>query len=415
MYRAHPTPTRLAQFVATLLESRASSSHPRYHIEVPVRFTAATVLLGLVACGDSGGAGRASTIDSAGIAIVTNTPAERVDSITAARWRVGSEDGPLNDVGDLAVTASGLVVVANNGNHTVVALGADGAEQWRFGRTGDGPGEFRGFLSLATVGDTTYVFDFVNRKLTAVGPDGTLKGVTQIAPVPQNLELAGGLSDGTLLFTSRLLGNLGPGVHRDSVNYLRVRPDGTMHGTLGWGRYQSVDFLMGEFGPNIHDEALGATGSVAAHGNGVAHADGDVAEVVVRGETGAISRLIRWTGEPVPVGDADRDAFIAAEREATADEFQQRQLEAWIPEITWPTHLPMTGMVLSRPGRRMLVAEYCALGRRHCGWRDIDDEGRWRRTVVVPVRATDAVATATLLVTLSVDDQGFERVEAWSL
>lgn len=354
-------------------------------------------------------------MDSAGIAIVTNTPAERVDSIATARWSVGSEDGPLNDVGDLAVTASGLVVVANNGNHTVVALGADGAEQWRFGRTGDGPGEFRGFLSLATVGDTTYVFDFVNRKLTAVGPDGTLKGVTQIAPVPQNLELAGGLSDGTLLFTSRILGNLGPGVHRDSVNYLRVRPDGTMLGALGWGRYQSVDFLMGEWGPNIHDEALGASGSVAAHGNGVVHADGGTAEVVVRGETGSISRLIRWTGAPVPVSDADRDAFIAAEREATADEFQQRQLEAWIPEITWPTHLPMTGMVLSRPGRRMLVAEYCALGRRHCGWRDIDDEGRWRRTVVVPVRATDAVATATLLVTLSVDDQGFETIAAWSL
>ena len=380
-----------------------------------MRFTAATVLLGLVACGDGGGAGHTSTIDSAGIAIVTNTSAERVDSITTARWRVGSEDGPLNDVGDLAVTASGLVVVANNGNHTVVALGADGAEQWRFGRTGDGPGEFRGFLSLATVGDTTYVFDFVNRKLTAIGPDGTLKGVTQIAPVPQNLELAGGLSDGTLLFTSRILGNLGPGVHRDSVNYLRVRPDGTMLGALGWGRYQSVDFLMGEWGPNIHDEALGASGSVAAHGNGVVHADGGTAEVVVRGETGSISRLIRWTGAPVPVSDADRDAFIAAEREATADEFQQRQLEAWIPEITWPTHLPMTGMVLSRPGRRMLVAEYCALGRRHCGWRDIDDEGRWRRTVVVPVCATDAVATATLLVTLSVDDQGFETIAAWSL
>jgi hypothetical protein len=75
----------------------------------------------------------------------------------------------------------------------------------------------------------------------------------------------------------------------------------------------------------------------------------------------------------------------------------------------------MTGLVVSRQGRGMLVAEYCALDRRHCGWRDINDEGRWRRTVVVPVRATEAVAMGDVLVTLSTDDQGFEWVEAWGL
>jgi hypothetical protein len=373
----------------------------------------AIVLLLLTACGLEGERMQSSTVDSAGIAIVTSEAPGRVDTLASPSWQVSSDAGPLNDVADITVTARGSVVVANS-NHSIVAFNSKGEEQWRFGRPGEGPGEFISFLTLAALGDTVYVFDFVNRKLTAIHPDGTLKGVTQIPPTPQNLELAGGLSDGTLLFTSRILGNLGPGIHRDSMNYLRFGADGTPRGSIGWGRYRSVDFMMGEFGPNIHNEALGAVGSVAAHDAGVAHAEGG-AQVTVRNADGSIAQLIRWNSAPVPVTDADRDAFIAAERESTTDEFQQRQLEAWLPEIVWPEHLPATGLVVSRQDRGLLVAEYCRAAATHCAWRDIDANGRWRRTLVLPVRATAAVATGDVLVTLSTDDAGFEVLAAWPL
>lgn len=379
-----------------------------------MRLCAAALFL-LTACGSEGGGVPATTTDSAGIAIITSEPPTNVDTIASPSWRVSSDAGPLSDVADLAVTASGNVVVANGGNHTIVAFNNRGEEQWRFGREGEGPGEFTSFLTLAALGDTVYAFDFVNRRLTAINPDGTLKGVAQLPPVPQNLELAGGLSDGTLLFTSRILGNLGPGVHRDSVDYLRMGTDGTPRSTIGWGRYRSVDFMMGEFGPNIHSEALGAIGDVTVHETGVAHADGNNAQVTVRNHDGTIARLIRWTSAPVPVSDADRDAFIAAERASTSDEFQQRQLEAWLPEIVWPEHLPATGLVVSRQRDGLLVAEYCAAAATHCAWRDIDGSGRWRRTLWLPVRATEAVVVDGSLVTLSVDDQGFETLSAWSL
>lgn len=381
-----------------------------------MRLHAALALCLLTACGIEGERMQSTTTDSAGIAIVASAAPSGVDTIAAPSWSVSSEAGPLSDVADLAVMANGNVVVANDGNHTIVAFNNRGEEQWRFGRAGEGPGEFTSFLSLAALGDTVYVFDFTNRKLTAINPDGTLKGVTQIALSDPNLELAGGLDDGTLLFISRNLLGPNPGINRDSVNYLKVRPDGTLLGTMGWGRYRNVDFAMTEFGPNIHNEALGAIGSVAAHGSGVAHADGSTAQVTVRNADGTIARMIRWSEALRPVTDADRDAFIAAERASTSDEYQQRQLEAWLPNIVWPAALPVTGTVLSRSDGGLLVAEYCdATGDHHCAWRVIDANGRWRRTVCLPVRATEAVATGEGLVTVSVDDQGFEVVSGWRL
>jgi hypothetical protein len=397
---------------------RDDHPNPRIPMTFPnneafVRRLATALLLLLTACNSESGGAPATTVDSAGIAIVTSEPPGNVDTLAAPSWRVSSDAGPLNDVADLTVTASGSVVIAN-GNYTIVAFNSRGEEQWRFGRQGEGPGEFTSFLSLAALGDTVYVFDFVNRRLTAINSDGTLKGVTQIPPTPQNLELAGGLSDGTLLFTSRILGNLGPGIHRDSVDYLRFGTDGTPSGNIGWGRYRSVDFMMGEFGPNIHNEALGAIGSVAAHDAGVAHAEGG-AQVTVRNADGGIARMVRWNSAPVAVSDADRDAFIAAERASTSDEFQQRQLEAWLPEIVWPEHLPATGLVVSRQDDGLLVAEYCRAAATHCAWRDIDGSGRWRRTLWLPVRATEAVVVGDRLVTLSIDETGFEVISAWPL
>jgi hypothetical protein len=398
---------------------RDDHPNPRIPMTFPnneafVRRLATALLLLLTACNSKSGGAPATTTDSAGIAIVTSEPPGNVDTLATPSWSVSSDAGPLNDVADLTVTASGSVVIAN-ANHTVVAFNNRGEEQWRFGRQGEGPGEFTSFLSLAALGDTVYAFDFVNRRLTAINPDGTLKGVTQIAPTERNLELVGGFNDGTLLFTSRNLLGPNPGINRDSVNYLRIGTDATPRGTVGWGRHRNVDFSMGEFGPNIHNEALGAIGSVAAHEAGVAHADGNNAQVTIRNADGSIARMVRWNSAPVPVSDADRDAFIAAERESTSDEFQQRQLEAWLPEIVWPAHLPTTGLVVSRQGDGLLVAEYCRAAATHCAWRDIDGSGRWRRTLWLPVRATEAVVVGDRLVTLSTDDTGFEVISAWPL
>jgi len=60
---------------------------------------------------------------------------------------------PLYGVSAGRVLADGRVLILNGGMHEVIMLDADGAVEWRFGREGDGPGEFRRLSGVVSLTD----------------------------------------------------------------------------------------------------------------------------------------------------------------------------------------------------------------------------------------------------------------------
>ena len=218
-----------------------------------------------------------------------------------------------------------------------------------------------------------------------------------------------------MLVTSRHLGSPTPGLNRDYVVHIRLARDGSRLGEVGWSRRRNVDFVMQKLGPNMHDQAFGPTGAAVVSGNGVLHTEGRVPQVTRRAPDGTIAQLIRWLEEPTPVTAADREAFAVDRRAGAPNEYERMKVDEWLNFASWATTLPMSGVLVARPDGGFLVAAHCAAADSRCAWREFDATGRWSRTLLLPVRAEDAVVTGDLLVTLTVDAVGLERLEAWPL
>jgi hypothetical protein len=97
----------------------------------------------------------------------------------------GSPTDPLaqfHGVVDGVRLADGTVVVANGGAHEIRIFGPDGRHRATFGRSGDGPGEFRRLASLAVLaGDTLAAFDRAHQRVTLITPHGQLAGSIPVA------------------------------------------------------------------------------------------------------------------------------------------------------------------------------------------------------------------------------------------
>ncbi|HEY8062044.1 MAG TPA: hypothetical protein VID74_04560 [Gemmatimonadales bacterium] len=92
---------------------------------------------------------------------------------------IGLVDGPadqeLAGVSGARRLRDGRVVIANGKPLELRVYDAHGTFLRRIGRTGDGPGEFRGRLDLLPAGgDSLLVYDQVTQRLSLFGPDGKL-------------------------------------------------------------------------------------------------------------------------------------------------------------------------------------------------------------------------------------------------
>ncbi len=126
--------------------------------------------------------------DSAGVRIVVNGPyaPARIELSADPLLELPADardDVSLFRVEGGVLLSGGGFVLANSGNHEVLYFGPDGAFQRRFGREGDGPGEFRGMTWMeATAAGGVTLADSRNRRLTTLDPDGTLARERRFAP-----------------------------------------------------------------------------------------------------------------------------------------------------------------------------------------------------------------------------------------
>lgn len=112
----------------------------------------------------------------------------------------------FSEVAAVAALPSGDMLVANRRNPpSVTRLDSTGQAEWVFGRSGEGPGEFRMIMALYVKSpDTIIVYDPMLARITHVSPTGELLQTTSIEHYPdargaQAVAYQGVLSDGSFI------------------------------------------------------------------------------------------------------------------------------------------------------------------------------------------------------------------------
>lgn len=199
----------------------------------------------LLGCGaPEGQAATAATIsrDSVGVRVVDIGAGDRVglpiwnleDTLTAEIRPQGEPGGdPLLEVVGAVRLTDGRIAVANGRVPMVQVFGPDGGFLYSVGRTGGGPGEFRGIDSLLPFrGDSLAVFDAARQRVVIFSGNGTWGRDIPLRNHVGRTRLIGAFPDGSVLYSTAPF-SAGSGVWRDSATYVRVWGDGTPADTLG--------------------------------------------------------------------------------------------------------------------------------------------------------------------------------------
>lgn len=210
------------------------------------------VLLIAAAIGCDSGPGRdgATVRDSVGVMVIEHGPSLPPD---VGRWSF--EPDPVADLGNAGgddaylfsriVQASSLpggdLVVVDRDTRDFRIFDSTGSLVRRFGRKGKGPGEFQ---ALAWVGvdpsGGMAAYDFSLRRLSRFFADGTLDKIVSLESVPVG-SVQGQFEDGSVLFMRRIVSpaaesdptKLTTGLVRDSIELLRISPDGSSSTPVG--------------------------------------------------------------------------------------------------------------------------------------------------------------------------------------
>lgn len=251
--------------------------------------------------------------DSAGVRITEN------GALREATWHVGST--PIYSVGWASgdpsftwlqagrILPDGDALVADQREGTMYVLGPDGSVQATWGRQGQGPGEYQRFDALALIGDTVFVTDTRNQRVTTVGPGGE---VLKTDPATVSFLHSGRsfLPDGRLLMVPGN-GYSGAGDSRPEWAF-QEQP------VVAWSRVDgSVDTLASL--PHTfmwYGERAPVPGLVSVNGRAGGRNDGfvwgraDIPELRQFDADGRVVALVRWGEEPVPVTPAYKDSLI---------------------------------------------------------------------------------------------------------
>ncbi len=109
----------------------------------------------------------------------TAAPGTHIDELAVLSLdeevRIGSFDDPVTGfsrIGDVWVAPDGEVWVAETQADEIRVYSSDGELLRTYGRSGDGPGEFRSIYDFGLVGDTLWVSDSGHRRTTLFSLDG---------------------------------------------------------------------------------------------------------------------------------------------------------------------------------------------------------------------------------------------------
>ncbi len=358
------------------------------------RHTTTILALALAACAPDAERSTATVSDSAGITIVeSHAPLWNAEHV----WRLsetplvtigtveGADEYQLYRVRSAVRLADGRIVVANSGTNELRFYDADGVYLFTRGGEGGGPGEFQSMGDIWTLGDSLFIHDFSQMRITVYSTAGEFGRTFRVREAP----------DGGFPFPEGVLAphhllvrrtprdsELSAGFNRDTSLYLRYSLDGEPLDSLGWypgdESYMGFaeDFTYGTSAP------FGLRTYMLAAGDLLYYGSSDVYEIEVRGADGTLQRLIR---RPVP--NAPVTAEEVEEFHRRYEEREERMSPIWrnlYSQMTLPETKPAYGRLLADVEGNLWVADYTQERDDAGTWSVFDPEGRFLGTVETP-------------------------------
>lgn len=410
-------------------ERRASSRSNANSSSISSSISAIACLVGLVGVAVVGCEARASDLPAdARVRVDTVNGVEHVVSgergawVEGASWSVadsmlviGTVDGPeetvFGRVAGVAIGADGRIYVADGQALEVRVFSPRGAFLSRFGRSGEGPGEFRDISGLGfTPAGQLAVLDGVLGRLSFFSPDGEFSRSLRLErPYIQQVQRPLWF-DRRGRFFDRV--DLSHDVYVDSLGLMVYGPGGELQHTLlaavdrptriyltrGGRPYASLSVPFTP-GPAV---AVGPDGDVYS-------SDGAAYRIVVRTASGDTLRVLQRDVEPPLVEDRERQAAATALRDRI-----DRDGGPQPKTLPIPVHKPaITGLTVDADGDLWVRTPMGP------GWTRVEygvfaPDGHYLGALSMPaVRITEI--TTSLIAGIQVDSTGVERVAIMTL
>lgn len=321
--------------------------------------TAALLLALVAACEPAEIPERFSVSDSLGITIAVNglVPEEEPVRVLLDEPTHEITGEELFQIRAIQLLNGGEIAVGAAGSAEVLIYDRSAELVLRFGRAGDGPGEFRRISEVVALpGDSIGVYDGQPHRLNVFsrsGAFGRLVDLSGLVPTGGSAALRA-LDDGPVLVGfAGLSAQRAEGVYRNAAPSYQLDWEGNVLQT--YGEFPGLEVFNGA--GMMGRVPFGATLSVATSGTHLIVGTGEEPELKVFTSDGALTRIIRWGDTDRTVGQSQIDAYIAhllAEsppEEATF--FRERAAS-----MPFATRRPAFSQLLAAPDGPLWVGEH---------------------------------------------------------
>ncbi|HEY8484047.1 MAG TPA: 6-bladed beta-propeller [Longimicrobiales bacterium] len=315
--------------------------------------------------------------------------------------RIGSVDAPdysLTYVEDLEVGPDGRIYVLQSQEQLIRVFDGTGKFVGTIGRRGAGPGEFVSPYRMGWRGDTLWVIDGGQNRISFFGPDGAFLGSLGTGwPAPGGFGMIfpwAVMADGSVLGFHAVDAIARADGLVKSTPYFRIDREGRVTDTLAWVSLRNSSLAIrdperpwaGLFAPQPFGDS--PLVEAAPDGSGLVLVERWAAEAADRAHftvtridpSGRVlfSRQYRYPARPMPKALADSvfQAEVAIALQARGPNLSSRaQAEERVREALYlPGHLPpITGVVIGRDGTIWLRRE--DLGEASVEWLVLGEDG----------------------------------------
>jgi hypothetical protein len=371
-----------------------------------MRFVSAGVcglLLAAGACGTEAGAGAEyTTIDSAGVTIVTSVSGAWTDETA---WRVAMEptldigvfDGPeayqLFQVRDARRLSDGRIVVANTGTNEIRFFDEQGIHVGSVGRQGSGPGEFEGLGAVWWYpGDSLLAYDVRLTRATVFDTQGGFGRSYRVVPPTEGgfAFAVGAFSDGRLIVRSPQIfqGALSDGPQRRDEDYYTISASGDFVDSVGTfrGGEQFIETARDgdSFMVMVMQPPFARTSALAVGGMRFCFGSGDSYDLRCFAADGTLQQILRRSVPPRRVTPDDLEGLKQQRLADAEDDAQRRRIESRLAEMPVPETMPPYDEIELDAGGNLWVREYDWRNDVPRRWTVFDADGQMLGEVATP-------------------------------